>query len=307
MTENETSFAFSSTSTTHTNDTSSPNPTIATEEEEEEEEKITVGIIGTAGRGDDEYLLTDKMFQCMIEEAYRIITREWKLQPKQTKLISGESSWADHVAVRLFVQNETKHDMKKFHGLDLYLPCELNNVTKQFQDKKGSTHWSANPGKYLNTLHYRFSRKLKLGTKSPLSSIHELFEAKDKGATITVKNGFHMRNDLVALHSQYLIAFTFAPKNSNIPKDGGTLYTWNKSKAKHKKHINLFLYLGDKDNHSSANIPSIQNQNIPKKKSSSSLAACGPQMNPPLSTSSDVNRTLLHSAQEPQIKKQKLS
>ena len=59
-------------------------------------------------------------------------------------------------------------------------------------------------------------------------------------AQVQVWNGFHDRNDKVAL-SEFMIAFT-PTESSPEPEGGGTGYTWNKSKGTvglQKVHISL--------------------------------------------------------------------
>jgi hypothetical protein len=106
----------------------------------------------------------------------------------------------------------------------------------------------------LNDLHGQFSKSLGFDTLAQLARAQEL------GAQlISVKGGFHARNNLVGTLCRSLLAFSFAPaavgKKStpsksrrgkpaatcSAPTDGGTKYTWNKCPlAAHLKlHVNL--------------------------------------------------------------------
>lgn len=134
-------------------------------------------------------------------------------------LISGGSSWADHVAIQLFLEYQ-------FSGLQLYLPSDFNINEKRYIN----TH----EGRTLNALHQECKEKTGIDTLNELSVI------MDK-ASITVQRGFIKRNTLIARKCDYLIAFTF---NDNVC-EGVTLDTWNK--VKHKNKINYNLNLASQD------------------------------------------------------------
>lgn len=51
---------------------------------------VTVGIVGTAGRGTDGPKMTKHLFDAMIAEAVRIITKRLKLEWHQVMLVSSE-------------------------------------------------------------------------------------------------------------------------------------------------------------------------------------------------------------------------
>ena len=128
----------------------------------------------------------------------------------------------DHIAVGLFLTQEVPL-------LTLHLPAQLLKDDKtQFMDT-GSSDWKANPGRSANKLHKKFSEKIKE------DSLEHLNTAIMVGATDAVHKGFHARNSFVA-ESDYLLAFTWG--SGDVPKEGGTMDTWNKCKGK-KYHVPL--------------------------------------------------------------------
>ena len=63
----------------------------------------TVAIIGSAGRNEDGAKMNATVFDAMTAAALRTITDHWHLSPQNVRLVSGGAAWADHVAVRLFL------------------------------------------------------------------------------------------------------------------------------------------------------------------------------------------------------------
>jgi hypothetical protein len=45
------------------------------------------------------------LFGLMCESALKAIAADWKLAPETVRLVSGGSAWADHVAVRLYLDS----------------------------------------------------------------------------------------------------------------------------------------------------------------------------------------------------------
>lgn len=189
------------------------------------ERPISVAIIGTAGRKEDAAKMSLALFEKMKQKAETIILQDWKLQRNQVVLVSGGAAWADHVAVRLFTESVCVTD-NPFAALHLHLPCHL----KEEGEKTRAVDTA--PGQTMNSLHYQFSKAMGANT------LCELAVAKSLGATINVSNGFYARNAHVA-KSNRVIAFTWGP-SAAIPKDGGTLHTWNLAKtSSHKLHVPL--------------------------------------------------------------------
>lgn len=163
-----------------------------------------VAIIGSAGRNEDAKKMSKELFEAMVTKADRMITSVFKLDKSKVILVSGGSAFADHVAIRLFLNGQ-------FGGLELYLPCDFK--TDSFTE-------SSKEGVYLNKLHTSFSKVV------GINSLMDVAKVKTLGARLTVSKGFHARNTEVA-KSPFLIAFTFSP--GKVPKTGsGTSDTWKK-------------------------------------------------------------------------------
>src|SRR5690606_1280513 len=75
----------------------------------------TIAIIGTAGRGDDAAKLGPALFAAMVRDAAERVAAF-----PDPRLVSGGAAWADHVAVKLFLEG-------KVAGLTLHLPAEFRN------------------------------------------------------------------------------------------------------------------------------------------------------------------------------------
>lgn len=177
-------------------------------------EKITVSIIGTAGRYyEDRKGLTKELFQAMIEKADSIIKERWGLDPQKIVLISGGAAWSDHVAVHMYLY-------KDYPKLRLHLPCIWDSKNLCYNEKQGKT---------ANQYHHYFSKSIGVNT------LEEIELAKKQGAELRVHNGFFSRNTYVA-QTKYMIAFSWATDSTKIT--GGTKNTWNKCKGR-RIHINL--------------------------------------------------------------------
>lgn len=187
--------------------------------------EITLAIVGTAGRDDDEKKLTKDSFKAMCIVADGLIKQLKDSNYPITHLVSGGSAWADHVAVKLFLE-------KKAPNLRLFIPCQFSNGSFEdegyknmsFPSQKGSKFL---PGNTLNYLHGKFSRV------TSINSLTEINLAKYEGAEIlSCRGGFHGRNAMVA-KSDIVLAMTFG--NGKILKDGGTADTLRKYLARVKK------------------------------------------------------------------------
>lgn len=165
------------------------------------------------------------------------MTEIFHLDLSEVTLVSGGSAWADHVAVRLWLDSILSDDGNTYSGLLLYLPCELQTMTNnkaQFE-VSSTASWMNNPGITLNKLHSQFSEKL------GQDSMNDLLCARELGAIYDTRaHGFHNRNLMVA-QSDYLIAFTWGDSTVE-PKEGGTLHTWSNCKSRFKIHVPLSQY-----------------------------------------------------------------
>ena len=191
-----------------------------------------VAIIGSAGRGPEAKWITKDRFNKMIDLAKHQITNVFKLDSKAVTLVSGGSSFSDHVAVKLFLQ-------KDFPSLALYLPFEFNTTLKRFAGS-GSGASNNSGSYYLNSLHQDFSRAIG-GISSNNKSLEELATVI-KIPGISVDNsyhGFHSRNTAVATKCDYMIAFSPTPRGPATKS--GTGDTWNKCKLPMSKRIHFDL------------------------------------------------------------------
>jgi hypothetical protein len=185
---------------------------------------IRIGVIGTAGRKDD----ADRLNQSIYDQMYGTLLHDLSHWSGATiTLVSGGAAWADHLAVRAFLDQLVPN-------LELHLPASFKS-SKYFE-----TTDKMSPGRIANWYHQRMSHK------TNTNSLIQLQRALDKGAVTTVSAGFHQRNILVG-NVDILIAFTFGTKSSTGQssageaglKDGGTAHTWDHSDASLKIHHNL--------------------------------------------------------------------
>ena len=107
--------------------------------------------------------------------------------------MSGGAAGADHVAVKLFLNN-------KVSNLKLFLPAKWNDG--MYYDN-GKTNSFDNSGGISNYYHKKFQNA------THIHSLSEIQIAKLRGAElIEVERGFYARNALVA-KSDFLLAMTF--------------------------------------------------------------------------------------------------
>jgi hypothetical protein len=166
---------------------------------------ITFAIIGTAGREEDGGKLGKKHFEAMYLVADELIKEVSSNGYPITKLVSGGAAWADHVAVKLFLD-------KKIPKLKLCFPCEWEHGS--FKNLGENTKF--NPGKTANYYHNKFKNT------TFINSLSEIQTAILEGAEYYAFKGFHARNAIVA-KSDFLLAMTFG--NKHEVKDGGTAHT----------------------------------------------------------------------------------
>jgi len=167
-----------------------------------------VAIIGTAGRKENSTRLTEADWAAMLADA------EAKVTP-DTVLVSGGAAWADHIAVKLFLDG-------KVAGLILHLP-----YPETVQEGTGVISRAEEIARYY---HKMFSEKV---YGNPEASIDQIEEAIQKGARVTYSEGrksdFFVRNEKIARDAtDGMIAYTFDPLEDG-PNDSGTGHTWSKS------------------------------------------------------------------------------
>ena len=173
--------------------------------------EITLAIVGTAGRKDDAAKLSRHHFEAMCVVAEGLLNQLEENKYPISHLVSGGAAWADHVAVRLFLD-------KKVPNLRLFLPAAWEDG--RYKDNGITADPFKNPGGTANYYH----RKFQVATH--INSLSEIHSAKAEGAElIPVEKGFYARNALVA-KSDCILAITYG--NGNEVKDGGTADTVGK-------------------------------------------------------------------------------
>lgn len=181
---------------------------------------IRLAIVGTSGRNPiDKKRLTLEHIKFVEDNVRCYIEHVLKKKNSEIILVSGGSAWIDYVAVQLFLT-------KEFGGLELYLPSRFDHKQKKYIN----TH----EGRTLNRLHQECAEI------TGIDVLHEMTRViTTKGVKITIKRGFLQRNTLIAKNCDHLLAFTFNPENPDLPSEGGTLHTWNKTTHPNKIHFNL--------------------------------------------------------------------
>ena len=176
-----------------------------------------VGIIGTAGRGEDGARITEADYKSLVDYLGKAVKAN-------DVLISGGAAWSDHVAVRLFLDG-------KVGGLVLHLPAKIiAGPGGKLTFENGGFNTAGSTANYYHSL---FNKALKIESDASLKQIQE---AIDRGATVTYGDGtrgnevMKERNSLVARDARdFLVAMTFDPDTERqMPKDGGTADTWRK-------------------------------------------------------------------------------
>jgi hypothetical protein len=102
--------------------------------------EISFAIVGTAGRKEDGKKLSRKHYEAMAIVADCLVDQFAENNYPITHLVSGGAAWADHVAVRLFLD-------KKVPNLRLFLPAAWEDGT--FKDT-GERDPFKNPGGTAN-------------------------------------------------------------------------------------------------------------------------------------------------------------
>ncbi|MFK4705692.1 superfamily I DNA/RNA helicase [Roseateles asaccharophilus] len=177
-----------------------------------------VAVIGTAGR-DKGYPMTADLWGRMVADAH------CRVRPDDT-LVSGGAAWADHLAVRMFLDGAVKN-------LVLHLPAPFKNG--QFQGPEKSA------GQAANFYHRNFK------ATTGVDGLSEIAQAIAKGATVTEQpaapgyGGMFARNAIVAKMSTAALAYTFGGAEEP-PNDSGTKNTWDQIQGE-RIHVPL-LSLG---------------------------------------------------------------
>lgn len=189
-----------------------------------------LAIIGTAGRGTDAAKLSGPLYDAMYRRTLDAM-REWGVRD----LVSGGAAWADHLAVRAFLEGEAG-------SLRLFLPARF--AEGRFVGPP------ADAARTANHYHDAFSRILGIDTLSQID------EAVRRGAAASFHAGFKTRNLEVAASASRVLAFTFGAGRGPAAvvetdeafgsasdaglKNGGTAHTWTQAwRADAKLHVDL--------------------------------------------------------------------
>ena len=199
-----------------------------------------IGIIGSAGRGSDGAKWTPRIYKNCFKYLDNVALADVPIADRQ--LVSGGASWADHLAVSLFLSG-------KAGGLDIHMPCQFHLDEEQnwmwsrklsipgYADT-GVRDFKINPGGTLNYYHRLFSDKMQANTMAGIAL------AAYKGANLHVHypmrvgdSPLHHRNLIVGRGLERLYAFTWG-EDPTTPADGGTKHCWDHASGR-KQHIPL--------------------------------------------------------------------
>lgn len=189
---------------------------------------INLGIIGISGRSyEDKDLISKNLFFNAAEWTKNLIKSYNKSAEKDGKekieyLVSGGSSFSDHIAVRVFNEMRSKN-----FKLKLFLPCNFDLINDKF--------FGTIAAKKLNELHENFSLMVEYNTREEISN------AINFGAEIdTSSKSFYSRNEKIALESNILLYFSFG---SAYFVSGGTKYTVEYFKKNNQKKNKRLFHL----------------------------------------------------------------
>lgn len=189
-----------------------------------------LAVIGTAGRGTDAAKLSRPLYDAMYRRTLDAM-KEWGVRG----LVSGGAAWADHLAVRAYLDEEAEQ-------LRLFLPARL--AQGRFAGPP------ADAARTANHYHDEFSRIVGIDT------LAQIDEAVRRGAVVSFHAGFKTRNLEVAAAASQVLAFTFGAGREPAAvveadeafgsafdaglKDGGTAHTWAQAwRAEAKLHVDL--------------------------------------------------------------------
>lgn len=171
-----------------------------------------LAVIGTAGRDKDQPM-TAQLWRSMVDDARRRVSQK----PALT-VVSGGAAWADHLAVRLFLDGAVPN-------LVLHLPAPLENG--RFSGPQQSSASAA------NYYHSMFSRVAGIDSLAELQGLVRAAASGDPRIRITVEDAapgyasMFARNRKVAEACNAVLAYTWGGEVA----DGGTSNTWKQCNA----------------------------------------------------------------------------
>jgi len=173
---------------------------------------LTLGIIGTAGRGDDAAKLDAAHWRMMVCISQTVAT-----VTGATRLVSGGAAFGDHCAVELFNRGFVPE-------LTLHLPAPFPRQSIVFAP--------TDAGRTTNRYHSVFTDVLdNMDPRVVRNSLVEIANAiQNPRCTVTEENGpgfapFFVRNAKVAKDADVLLAFTFGVAGKPDLRDGGSADT----------------------------------------------------------------------------------
>ena len=166
----------------------------------------SIAIIGTAGRKQSAPLLNRDSFERMCA-AVRICAQKL-VGARPWRAVSGGAAFADHCAVRLFLDGTATE-------LLLELPAEM--LPDGSLIDTGVVDFVRNPGGTLNYYHRSFAAKLGHDPRADFIAVRAR-----PGCSLRVTPGLHARNKQVA-QADHCIALTFG--QGGLVADGGTAFT----------------------------------------------------------------------------------
>lgn len=171
---------------------------------------LTLGIIGTAGRGADATKLTKGHYTLM-----RSVAQTLAMGLRAERLVSGGAAWADALAVDLYLRGVAP-------SLLLHLPCRFNAEDREYDP-------STRVGQTCN--HYHAAASFTLGWDGReqiwevMNRDRDSWMVTEEAASPTGFGGFFARNARVATTADVMLAFTFGEEGKSGLKDGGTSHT----------------------------------------------------------------------------------
>lgn len=182
--------------------------------------KVTLAIIGTAGRNEDGRRLAADPYH-YLTHMYRAAKKVVELTDA-TGLISGGAGWADAAAITLFLKEYAEQEPDNL-TLTLHLPTTFRIKSKRFdEDKQADPKFDS--GRISNYYHDQFTQTARKCFPEGWTSMGELAEALAHPlCDHTSGGGMKGRNMKVAHEATHLLAMTFGA--GQTVKDGGTSHT----------------------------------------------------------------------------------
>lgn len=194
---------------------------------------MRVGIIGSAGRGDDgakiNLTLLNRLEHMLCEWVY-----DQEKIAKVTTVVSGGAAFVDWLGSSLvftFLNNRNEFANSK---LSLYLPAPFDTINEKFIENKS---FRFDAGVMSNFYHRQFI------LRTGISSLKDMADwIKDEKTTkTTVLSGFKSRNTAIAKNCDVLIAATFG--NGAKLKSGGSADTMRKFLELHPDNVDKSYHL----------------------------------------------------------------